>query len=198
MRRRTATVALAKTNTEIHPYPVVLERTREHDSRANPAKRAIRTLEEQVKVMRLDLEKRTGTDNLAISCLRPWLIRHAGWTRDSEWKQMEPRRFKTRATARAPLSFSCSVKWSCSVPICLTPDARTKTERSTGMTPVGTKAFGADDASLGKGLPVDGLTTAVQTWRLCLVPRCTALSTAPQSHSRTLLDLRPSCDPAQL
>ena len=38
----------------------------------------------------------------------------------------------------------------------------------------------------------------VQTWRLCLVPRCTALSTAPQSLSQTLLDLRPSCDPAQL
>ena len=49
-----------------------------------------------------------------------------------------------------------------------------------------------------KGPPVGGLTTAVQTWRLCLVPRCTALSTAPQSHSLTLLELRPSCDPAQL
>ena len=35
--------------------------------------------EEQVKVLRLDFEKRTGTDLLANSCLWPWLIRHVGW-----------------------------------------------------------------------------------------------------------------------
>ena len=35
----------------------------------NPAERAIRTLEEQVKVLRLDFEKRTRTELLA----------HAGW-----------------------------------------------------------------------------------------------------------------------
>ena len=34
---------------------VVLERTPRHDSQANPAERAIRTPEEQVKVLRLDL-----------------------------------------------------------------------------------------------------------------------------------------------
>ena len=54
---------------------MVLERTPRHDSQANPAERAIRTLEEHVKVLRLDFEKRTGTD----SRLWPWLIRHAGW-----------------------------------------------------------------------------------------------------------------------
>ena len=44
---------------------VVLERTPRHDSPANPAERAVRTLEE---VMRLDFEKRTGTELLANSC----------------------------------------------------------------------------------------------------------------------------------
>ena len=57
----------------------VLERTPRHDSLANPAERAFRTLEEQVKVMRLDFDKRTGTELLANSSLWPWLIRHAGW-----------------------------------------------------------------------------------------------------------------------
>ena len=58
---------------------MVLERTPRHDSQENPAERAIRTLEEQVKVMRLDFEKRTRTELLANSCLWLWLIRHAGW-----------------------------------------------------------------------------------------------------------------------
>ena len=35
--------------------------------------------------MRLDLEKRTGTELLANSCLWPWLIRHAGWV-DSRFR----------------------------------------------------------------------------------------------------------------
>ena len=64
---------------ELLPESVVLERTPRHDSGANPVERAIRTLEEQVKVLRLDFEKRTGTDLLANSCLWPWLIRHVGW-----------------------------------------------------------------------------------------------------------------------
>ena len=58
---------------------MVLERAPRHDSQANPAERAIRTLEEQVKVLRLDFEKRAGTELLADSCLWPWLLRHAGW-----------------------------------------------------------------------------------------------------------------------
>ena len=47
-------------------------------SQANPAERAIRTLDEQVKVLQLDFEQRSGTELLANSCLWPWLIRHAG------------------------------------------------------------------------------------------------------------------------
>ena len=72
---------------EILPESVVLERTPRHDSQANPAERAIRTLEEQVKVLRLDFEKRTGTELLANSCLWPWLIRHAGWL-DARFREM--------------------------------------------------------------------------------------------------------------
>ena len=64
---------------EVLSESVVLERTPRHDSQANPAERAKRTLEEQVKVMRLDIEKRTGAELLANSYLSPWLIRHAGW-----------------------------------------------------------------------------------------------------------------------
>ena len=64
---------------ELLPESVVLERTPRHDSQADPAERAIRTLEEQIKVLRLDFEKRNGTELLAKSCLWPWLIRHAGW-----------------------------------------------------------------------------------------------------------------------
>ena len=51
---------------ELLPESVVLERTPRHDSQANPAERAIRTLEEHVKVLRLDFEKRTGTELLPL------------------------------------------------------------------------------------------------------------------------------------
>ena len=64
---------------ELLTESLVLERTPRHDSQANPAERAIRTLKEKVKVLRLDFEKRTGTELLANSCLCPWLIRHAVW-----------------------------------------------------------------------------------------------------------------------
>ena len=64
---------------EILTESVVLDLTPGHDSQANPAERAIRTLEEQVKVLRLDFEKRTEAELLANSCLWPGLIRHAGW-----------------------------------------------------------------------------------------------------------------------
>ena len=57
----------------------MLERAPRHVSQANPAERAIRTLEEQVKVLHLDFEKRSGTELLANSCSWPWLTRHAGW-----------------------------------------------------------------------------------------------------------------------
>ena len=63
---------------ELLPESVVLERTPRHDNQANPAERAIRTLEKQVKVLRLDFEKRTGTELPANSCLWPWLSTSRG------------------------------------------------------------------------------------------------------------------------
>ena len=78
----------------------MLERTPRHDSQANLAERAMRTLEEQVKVVRLAFEMRTGAELLANSCLWPWLIRHAGWL-DARFlvKTKEPRHIKTHMTA---------------------------------------------------------------------------------------------------
>ena len=55
-----ATVALAGQFKELLPCLVVLERTPWHDSLANPAKLAIRTLEEEVKLMRGDFEMAVG------------------------------------------------------------------------------------------------------------------------------------------
>ena len=54
-----ATVALAGKSKERLPDLVVLERTPRLESAANPSERATRTHEEQVKVMRLDIEKLT-------------------------------------------------------------------------------------------------------------------------------------------
>ena len=76
---RYATLAYGRRLKELLSESVVLERTPRHDSQANPAERAFPTLEEQVKVMRLEFEKRTGTELLANTCLWPWLVRHASW-----------------------------------------------------------------------------------------------------------------------
>ena len=54
---------------ELLPESVVLERTPRYDSQAHPAERAVRMLEQQVKVMSLDFEKRTGGELPAISCM---------------------------------------------------------------------------------------------------------------------------------
>ena len=56
-----------------------------------------RTLEEQVKVMRLDFEKRTGTELQANSCLWLWLI-HAGWV---------DARFRVKTNGAAPYQDAC-------------------------------------------------------------------------------------------
>ena len=115
-----------------------LEWTPRHDSPADPAERATRTLEEQVKVMLLYIKKSTGIEVLANSCVWSWLLRHAGWvlfrscehcqalargvdyrvgwTRDVEWKQVEPRHIKTRTTARTLQSFSRLVNWTGPIP----------------------------------------------------------------------------------
>ena len=54
------TVALAEKLKNFVPDGVILVRTVRYDSQANLAERA-RTLEEQVKAMRLDFEHRTGS-----------------------------------------------------------------------------------------------------------------------------------------
>ena len=74
-----ATLAYGGKLKELLAESVVLERTLRHDSRRNPSERAVRTLEEQVKVMPLNFEERTGSELLANSRLWPWLVRHAGW-----------------------------------------------------------------------------------------------------------------------
>ena len=51
----TTTFAYGDKLKELLPQSVVLERTPKHDSQANPAERAVRTLEEQVKVNALGL-----------------------------------------------------------------------------------------------------------------------------------------------
>ena len=58
---------------------VVLENTRRHDHAANPAERAIRSVEDQVRVLRLDIESRYGISLNANMSLWPWIARHAGW-----------------------------------------------------------------------------------------------------------------------
>ena len=102
---------------ELLPESVVLERTPRHGS----AERAIRTLEEQVKVLHLDFEKISGTKLLANSCLWPWMIRHAGWL---------DARFRVKTNGATPyqdaydsthLSFFHLVNWCCSVFHSLTP-----------------------------------------------------------------------------
>ena len=58
---------------------VVLENTPRHDHAANPAERAIRSVEDQVRVLRLDVEARYGIQVSANMSLWPWIARHAGW-----------------------------------------------------------------------------------------------------------------------
>ena len=82
---------------------VVLERTPRHDNQANPAERALRTFEEQVKVMRLDFEKQTGAELLANSCLWPCLIRHAGWG---------DARFRVKTNGATPYQDACDSTYS--------------------------------------------------------------------------------------
>ena len=84
-------------------------------------------LEEQVNVLRLDFEKRTGTELLANSCLWPWLIRHAGWLDASENK------------------WSHAISKSIGQRHSLTPDAQIRTGQSTEVTVDGTRDSGVVD-----------------------------------------------------
>ena len=66
-----ATVALAWKLKELVPDLVGLKKTPKHDNQANPVETDIRTLEEHVRVMRLDFEHRSGFALRADSCLWP-------------------------------------------------------------------------------------------------------------------------------
>ena len=94
-------LVLARKLEELLHDVVVLDRKPWHDSPANPAERAIKTPEEQVKVMRLDSEKRTGVELLANSCLWLWLMCHAGCVDSrfgvlNKWSHAVPRRVRQR------------------------------------------------------------------------------------------------------
>ena len=63
---------------------VVLERTPRHDCQAIPSEHAhFERSRKNFTVMRLDLEKRTGTELRANSCVWPWLTRN-GVTPDQD------------------------------------------------------------------------------------------------------------------
>ena len=61
------------------PGVVVLENTPRHDHAANPAEWAIRSVDDQVRVLRLDVEARYGIQLNANMSLWPWIARRAGW-----------------------------------------------------------------------------------------------------------------------
>ena len=137
------TVAFAGKLKELLPDLVLLERTPRHDTLASLTERAIRTLEEQVKVMRLDFETRTGTELSADTRLWLWLICHAGWV-DSRLTMKTNGATPYQDAYDSPynselLPFGELVLFRIQLPH--TPDVRTKTERPFGVT---TNAAGAD------------------------------------------------------
>ena len=74
-----AAIIIAERVKALLPDVVVLENTPRHDHAANPAERAIRSVEDQVRVLRLDVEARYGIQVSANMSLWPWIARHAGW-----------------------------------------------------------------------------------------------------------------------
>ena len=74
-----AAIIIAERVKALLPGVVVLENTPRHDHAANPAERAIRSVEDQVRVLRLDVEGRYGIQLSANMSLWPWIARHAGW-----------------------------------------------------------------------------------------------------------------------
>ena len=74
-----AAIIIAERVKALLPGVVVLENTPRHDHAANPAERAIRSVEDQVRVLRLDVEARYGIQLNANMSLWPWIARHAGW-----------------------------------------------------------------------------------------------------------------------
>ena len=123
----------------------MLERTPRHYSQANPAERADRTLEQQVKAMRLNFEKRTRAELLANSCLWLWLIRHAGWV---------DARYRVKTSGATPYQDAYDSTYSCerlpfgelvlfSIPL---PHTRrtNQNRQNTEVTVDGTKVSGVD------------------------------------------------------
>ena len=74
-----AAIIIAERVKALLPCVVVLENTPRHDHAANPAERAIRSVKDQVRVLRLDVEARYGIQLNADMSLWPWIARHAGW-----------------------------------------------------------------------------------------------------------------------
>ena len=74
-----AAIIIAERVMALLPNVVVLENTPPHDHAANPAARAIRSVEDQVRVLRFDVEARYGIQVSANMSLWPWIARHAGW-----------------------------------------------------------------------------------------------------------------------
>ena len=96
-------------------------------------------LEEQVKVLRLDFEKRTGAELLANSCLWPWLIRHA-------------MRFRVKTNGVTPCQHACDSTYSSEllpfgelVLFRIPLDAQIRTGQSTEVTVDGTRDSGVVD-----------------------------------------------------
>ena len=69
-----AAIVIAERVKALLPGVVVLESTPRHDH-----ERAIRSVEDQVRVLRLDVEGRYGISLNANMSLWPWIARHAGW-----------------------------------------------------------------------------------------------------------------------
>ena len=71
------------------PDLVVLVQTPGHDSQENRAERSVRTLKEQAKVMKLDVEHRTGEQLVIVAVDRAacWLGRSGGAGKDAETRQ---------------------------------------------------------------------------------------------------------------
>ena len=118
---------------------VVLEKTQRHNSQANPAERAVRTLDEQVKVMRLDFKHRMGMELVANSCLWPWLIRHAGWV--DAW-------FRKNSNETNGYQDACDSRYSSELLLYgeLVLDVQINIERFKEVTVVWTKVSGVVDS----------------------------------------------------
>ncbi|CAK0836065.1 unnamed protein product [Prorocentrum cordatum] len=69
------------------------ELTPKHSSQSNPAEAAVKIVEGQTRVLRLDLEKRYGTKVTAAMPIWAWMMRHAGWLHE---------RFSRRAGEQTP------------------------------------------------------------------------------------------------